>query len=295
MYLFRIHIRPYGGSADIPATFDYCLKNGILGVGWRVDGQENTEDWDAFLREASRVHTDLNVCKYIKKWVSAGDLVWTRNALGAYYLARVLSGWEYWTSIESQSCDIDIANVFRVKMFAVELDAVPGKVVACFRAQRTMQEIADPKVLEYSKFLWNKISGGLDYEIDRSKFPDIFAMLDAEETEDLVFLYLQMQGWYIIPNSRKADTMSFEYLAVNPQTGRKALAQVKTGHSSLVPNDYREFALQVFLFQSNELYIGDVPQNVVCIPRSELLAVLNAARSWLPTTFLSKIDLVEHS
>jgi hypothetical protein len=31
MYVFRIHIRPSGGAADMPTTFNYCLKNGILG------------------------------------------------------------------------------------------------------------------------------------------------------------------------------------------------------------------------------------------------------------------------
>lgn len=33
MYVFRIHIRPQGGSVDMRTTFNYCQKNGLLGVG----------------------------------------------------------------------------------------------------------------------------------------------------------------------------------------------------------------------------------------------------------------------
>jgi hypothetical protein len=97
MYLFRIHIRPQGGSADMPTTFAYCLKNGILGVGWRTNSNRITKNWDEYFNEASQTHGNLQVCKYISKWVSEGDLVWTRDAVGQYYLARVTSGWEYWT------------------------------------------------------------------------------------------------------------------------------------------------------------------------------------------------------
>ena len=40
-------------------TFAYCLKHGILGVGWRVDEIEGTTDWDAFYTAAADIHDDL--------------------------------------------------------------------------------------------------------------------------------------------------------------------------------------------------------------------------------------------
>ncbi|MEA2103231.1 MAG: hypothetical protein U9P79_01125 [Candidatus Cloacimonadota bacterium] len=238
MYLFRIHIRPGGGSASMEDTFEYCLKNGLLGVGWRTETNKNTTDWDEYFGEASGIHDNLNVCHYIKKWVGKDDLVWTRDMAGEYYLARVISGWEYFVDGESIEKDIDIANVFRVEFQEVAIDQVPGKVIACFRAPRTIQEIADEKAREFSKYLWNRLSREKKYEVDNSKFHNIFMMLDDEETEDLVFLYLQSLGWYKAPNSRKADSMSFEYLSVNPKTGEKALTQVKTGNVSLNRSDF---------------------------------------------------------
>jgi hypothetical protein len=276
-------------------TFNYCLKNSVLGVGWRTPSNRHTKIWDEYFSEASKEHDNLNVCKYIQEWVSEGDLVWTRDAAGRYYLARAKSGWEYWISQEAIDKDIDVANVFRVDYKNVDIDAVPGKVVACFRAPKSIQEIADPKAYEYSKYLWNTLSGTSVYEVNRKDFSDIFMMLDDEETEDLVFIYLQSQGWYVIPNSRKGDSMSFEYLAVNPATGEKALTQVKTGHVPLNKDEYVGHSEKIFLFQSNELYTGTGAANIECITREALLRLLADSLDWLPQSFRTKAKLVSLS
>src|SRR3954469_18235741 len=114
MYLFRIHIRPGGGSADMHSTFNYCLRNGLLGVGWRAPNLNHTAEWETYYQAASGTHPNLNVCKYIQRWVGKDDLVWTRSPPPCrYYLARVSSGWEYWNSDEARKSDIDVANIFR--------------------------------------------------------------------------------------------------------------------------------------------------------------------------------------
>lgn len=293
MYVFRIHIKPQGGTADMQETFAYCLRNEILGVGWRTNSQRNTKNWDEYFNEASQIHDNLQVCKYIHKWVSEGDLVWSRDPdAKQYYLARVTSGWEYWTSPEAKELDIDIANIFRCVLQRVDIDAVPGKIVACFRATRSIQEVADNKAREYSKHLWNKLSSEQVYSIDKSAFSDIFMMLDDEETEDLLFLYLQSQGWYVLPNSRKGDTKRYEFLIVNPLNGEKALTQVKTGEVVINRDDYAHDPQKVFLFQSNELYTGTGSENVICVSRAELLRFMNEAITWLPKSFQTKVELV---
>lgn len=202
------------------------------------------------------------------------------------------SGWEYWASQEANDLDIDVANIFRVVFKSVDIDAVPEKIVACFRATRTIQEVADKRAREYSKHLWNMLTNEHVYQIDKSMFSDIFMMLDDEETEDLLFLYLQSQGWYVIPNSRKGDTMRFEYLAVNPKTGEKALSQVKTGRVTINRDDYMQYPQKIFLFQSNELYIGSGSKNIVCISRDELLRFLGESLTWLPKSFQRKVEMI---
>lgn len=291
MYLFRVHIRPQGGTADSKESFAYCLKEQLLGVGWRTESNQNTTVWEEYLSEATLIHNDLNVCKYIKKWVSPNDLVWTRDTEGNYYLAKVLSGWEYWISQEAKEKDIDIANIFRCEIKKVDIDDVPGKVVACFRPARTLQEIADSVAMEYSKALWNRLSNTDCYEIDKTKISDVFTMLDDEETEDLVFLYLQTQGWYVLPNSRKADTMSFEYLCINPKTGEIVGTQVKTGTSSINKDSYQASSCRVFLFQPNDCYEGSNHHNVIVIKRDTMLEFIAENKQWLPRVIRYKLDL----
>ncbi|HSF66829.1 MAG TPA: hypothetical protein VLA67_05300 [Nitrospiraceae bacterium] len=116
-------------------------------------------------------------------------------------------------------------------------------------------------------------------------------MLDDEETEDLVFLYLQSKGWYVVPHSRKGDSMTFEYLCVNPLNGQIAGTQVKTGYTALNRDDYSQFQQKVFLFQANDLYLGVGTDNVEAIPRNEIIEFLNKATPWLPKSFRRKMEI----
>ena len=272
-------------------SFDYCLKNEILGVGWQIDSTKKPASWDAYIQEAEQIYDNLQVPKYIKKWVSEGDLVWTRDADGTYYLARVKSGGEYWIGADAIEKDIDLANIFRVQFIPVSLDAVPGKIVACFRPSRTIQEVASAPAIEYTKFLWNKLSGRKDYEVNREIAADIFEFLDDEETEDVIFLYMQSKGWFIVPNSRKKDTMSYEFYAVNPETGECAVSQVKTGSVSLDQDAYADLRETVFLFQSQENYMGQKHKNVLCLKRSEILDFMNGSYAWLPLWLQQKMNI----
>ena len=129
------------------------------------------------------------------------------------------------------------------------------------------------------------------YGLDRTVGSDVFSLFDAEGTEDLVFLYLQHKGWRVVPHSRKADTMSFEYSAVNPQTGEEALTQVKTGHTALNCDDYCGYRQRIFLFQSEGHYLGTPALHVTCLTRDELLAFLHEARAWIPASLRHKQDL----
>lgn len=291
MYLFRIHIRPQGGSASVKESFEYCLKNKILGVGWQINSTRTPESWEVFIKEAEQIHPNVQGPRYIKRWVSEGDLVWTRDHEGNYYLAKVRSGWEYWIGTEAVEKDIDIANIFRVELHPVSLDAVPGKVVACFRPTRAIQEVASKPAIEYTKYLWNKISGKKDYEVDKAVASDIFEFLDDEETEDVIFLYLQSKGWFIVPNSRKKDTMRYEFYAVDPKSGMRAITQVKTGKEQINQNEYKNTTEQVILFQAQEIYSGVRHPRVTCLSRAEILEFMRDSFKWLPTSLKNKLEV----
>ena len=295
MNVFRIHIRPSGGTDDMFATFAHCLANGVLGVGWRVEGLANTDIWEVYEQAALPVHgshREIRQPRYIYDNVGPGDLVWTRNPDGRYYLARVTAGWNYWTTPEGQKKNIDIANVFRCDFCKVELDAVPGRVVSSFYGGRSIQRINDRRVRAYSQDLWNRCADQKVYEVDVAEFPGIFAMLNSEETEDLMFLYLQSQGWYVVPNSRKRNTLRFEFMLAHSKTGEKALTQVKTGDVPINADCYANDRQRIFLFQSNECYEGQCADNVECISRCELADFLRDQIHLFPESFRRKLKLV---
>lgn len=294
MNLFRIHIRPSGGSSDMDATFRYCLDHRLLGVGWRVPELVNTRDWDEYERAALPVHGPVRQPRYIQRYVEKGDLVWTRDPRAHYYLARVTDRWEYWQDRAGR--EKDIANVFRCDLHKVDLVRVPGTVVSSFGLRgQTIQRVDDHSALVYSQHLWNRCVARTVYEVDVTAFPDIFAMLDPEETEDLVFLYLQSRGWYVVPNSRKGNSLRFEFLLAHSETNEMALTQVKTGQVRLNFDDYADDAQKkrIFLFQSNGHYDGQASNRVESISRGELEGFLRDRIELFPPYFRTKLALVD--
>lgn len=285
MYVFRIHIRPQGGLANSELSVRYCLKNKLLGVGWQIPKQEDELiDWDTYEKRAVEEYEgNIPVVRYIKKWVSKGDLVWTRDTKGQYYIGQVLSPWEYFDNAEAR--DADIVNVFRVKFMKVgSIDEVPGKIIACFRASRTIQEIADETAFVYTKKLWNELSGKTEYEID--KIDSIWNLLSDEQVEDLIFLYLQVNNWYVIPNSRKKDTMAYEFYLINKTSFKRAILQAKTGNSDINLDDYRDNKEIIFLFQPNNCFLGNKEDNMNVIRKEEIESFIEQNKKIIPANIL---------
>lgn len=61
------------------ATFQYCLDNHFLGVGWRVPEFANTRDWGLYESAAEQEHNSIQQPRYIYQNVTPNDLVWTRD------------------------------------------------------------------------------------------------------------------------------------------------------------------------------------------------------------------------
>jgi len=265
--IFRIHINPKGGEADMEITFEYCKKNNILGFGWRVDYNKlrYTKNWDEYERLAKEINHDKdkgwkNATDAIRK-IKPGDLIWTRDPNANYYLCRALSKWRYEVKEEANKKNIDIGNIFDCEFELVrDISSVPGKVIASFRAGSTLQSIKDENVCEYSKYLWNKLTNSETYKIDYKKINDIFTFLDDIDTENLVAMYLQKEkGLIVIPKTWPKYMKKFEGFLVNPENGEFCAVQVKTGRTPINVEDYEtdfkdKKIDKIYLFQSNEKY-----------------------------------------
>lgn len=286
MAIYRIHIRPKGGLATPQFSFAYCLDKQVLGVGWQTYSAATISTWEEYEATASQHHGDLSQVRFLKNNVRKDDLIWTRCPAGHYYLAKVVSEWEYLTNERAE--DADIVNVVRCEILKVSaIDAVPGKVVACFRPTKTLQRIADEQMQQYSQFLWNRLSGKAYYQLAEGTGSNVFPFLGSEATEDLIFLYLQMEGWLVVPSSRKADTMSFEFYLIHRETRERAIVQIKTGNIWLNTDDWKDHSERVFLFQSQGHYSGGRHPLIVCLDPAAIQTFMLANRDLLPasTTF----------
>ena len=302
---FRMHILPRHKNSR-KETFQYCLEQGVLGTGWIVEGLESTEIWETYKSAAidlsnkdgdpNHFDNSYQSSKYLYNNIKPGDLIWTRNENGQYFLARVTKGWGYLST--DQGIKLDIASIVYCDIKKVpSVDDVPGKVVSSFRATRTTQRIGMRKseefkvVEQYSRMLWNKLSKTNQYEIDSLVNSDFFSLISDRDAEDLVCIYLQVQGWVYVPGSRSLDTMKYEYYFVNLTSKKRAIVQVKTGKSRIDVDSLNNFHENVFVFQPNNHYDG-APGAECRICRSEIIKFVEDYKSLIPNNILNWYELI---
>jgi hypothetical protein len=284
MSLFRMHIRPKGGASRSKQSFEYCLSAGLLGVGWRANEIDELLDWDDYVSKFKENYLRKlpNNVSYIKKNVKEDDLIWTRDTSGKYYIAKVVSGWEYLAP--KKALVVDIVNTVKCRFVAVvDIDQVPGKVIANFRASRTIQRVANPDIEHYTKSLWNKLSRTSYFKLeDHDKETSFFDYLNDEDIEDIIFVKLQMEGWIVVPGSRKKDTMKYEFYLINRTSGERAIVQAKSGKTRLNPSKWEQWKERVFLFQSSGLYECLGSQKVICLEPDAIKAFVTENLKLLP-------------
>lgn len=297
MNVYMIHIRPRGGEANHELSSEYCLNNNVLGVGWGVKAESGI-DWEEYKQLAEKEYGDINRVQYLYERLTKDDFIWTRDTNANYYLAKVISGWEYCTNPEAIRADI--LNIVRCEdIFQIEsIDQTPGKVKACFCRGQAIRRIGNERdgsgeaILEYSKYLWSKFKK-TPYTPSGKITSSIFDFLDSEQTEDVIFIYLQKNGWIVIPNSRRADTMRYEFYMINEKTKERGVVQVKTGNTSLTPKDWADSQEKVFLFQAKGFYEGEQCNNVACIQPDEINEFIVNNKDILPANIGYWLEILQ--
>ena len=227
------------------------------------------------------------------------DLIWTRDLDGNYYLCQVIGTPNYYSN-ENDRLRLDIGATINVELLKVGL-SVPGKIVSRFYStngiQPALQSIKDHSMVEYSKHLYNQLTGLQYYTLNQIRY-DIFEMLDAWDLEELVIDYLQIKyDYYLSKNSiTKQDStikIECELYPRNNQTQRTAVVQVKVKRDVSQSCDYYdayyfEDNKDVFLFYADEDYRG-YKKEICTISKKELedfmkeyIAVLpNSIKKWV--------------
>ena len=271
--IWRLHIKPEAEKGIDPRQL--CLTRGILGIGWPTKSSVHAT-WRDYCEEAKQQYAEgivgwRKAANAIGDHMKPGDLCWTRDRSNTYYLGRVTSDWRYEGGEEYRKADV--VNVRNCDWHEAGLvDSIPGKVIASFRVSAALQAVRDTTVLWYSMGFYNSKSSGFKYEVDMPSSLDIFSMLQAEDLEDIVGLYLQSLGYRLIPSSCRSDTMQYEFVMKRPGDGRMCVAQVKSGGVDIDVSEYEKHDADVFLFTSGGKYLNSPRPNVTCL-QSELIRI----------------------
>ena len=289
--IWRLNIKTAAIKGINPRQF--CLKNNILGIGWKIS-KSGTVTWGDYISEAREKYKKHGrkftaAINAIKHKMKIGDLCWTRDHDGTYYLGRVNGDWVYASDLDYLAADV--VNIRSCEWYKVgTVDVVPGKVVNSYISGSTVQRVLDDNIIAYSEYLINKLTGHELYSL-KEKTKDFMNLISSEDCEDLVALYMQKEHSYIcIPSSCKSDTAVYEYVMKHQVTGEKAVAQVKLGDIDLNRDKYDSIGCKVFLFTSKGKYIGKENPNIICLSPDEITLFANKNYLLLPDRIQHWID-----
>lgn len=168
------------------------------------------------------------------------------------------------------------------------LDAVPGAVERSFGPSRTIQAVNDDTAKTYSEHVYGQASGGpTAVSTDR---PDIFALLSPLDHEDLAGLYLQAEGYLLVPSTIKSFTAAYEWVMFHRDSGERAVLQVKSGNAWIDLAPLADIPSRVFVVAADGVAAGRSPENVTIISRAHLVEFATNAPLLMPDRIRRYLD-----
>jgi hypothetical protein len=254
---------------DEPDPSTYCIENDLVGFGFPVDPAEDLLAWEIYYRRGLEIYGNKGVAEWkpaveaLKRHMVIGDLCWARHRSGKYYLGRVMGTWEYRNGPSNRH--IGVVNTrFCDWQDAGDAFNVPNAILNSFRNGSPLERIEGDGVEAFSSFRYNGLIQKGVYEFSQ-RVCDLFSFIGPEECEDLIGIYLQMEGYLLLPGTCKTDSGRFAFLLKHQTSGRHAAVQVQQGCDPMDPTRYADFDGEVYLFQTSGLYTGDVLHNVKCL------------------------------
>lgn len=297
--LWRINIKPQNQKGSNP--FNYCLRKGILGVGWRVNRDDTASEFSSieeyrkkgnFLynqKDKKSFTKAVNALERIKK----DDLIWARKD-GYYYICKVIGNWSY---VDDEASKLnDIHNHIPVEFIKVgSIDHVPAKVINSFIPNATLQRINDESTKIVSKIIYNQLTNTTSYYEISPFFKDsVINYLAPEDVEEVISLYLQITLEYLIYSStNKLSTELIEFVGISRDQSHRVFVQVKTGNVSLSFDDYESFACngnKVYLFATSEKYNENNNSNIIKLSKIEIESFIFSHKDFMPKRILYWID-----
>lgn len=280
MTVWRLHTGTSNNTSRPVA--DLCLKEKILAVGWSINDDHINErikrkkltlsEADEIRKLRSSVKTISEYHDILKKYPIYGyqypdaniarlnedlqtdDLVWLHYN-GLYYIARIPA---------SSKCfynNTDIALGMDAAIQRTDIDwklvgdeaSVAGAIATSFIRGHTLQRISKDGALPFSQLIYNNVCQINYYKkvIIPNTVDVFYSMLSVDDCEDLVYSYLYSKyGYVVVPSSNKKGTQLYEYVMLDPKTGKHSYVQVKNGKVNIDAQEYVHLNGEVYLFTS---------------------------------------------
>lgn len=283
----RINLKP--GAESRSDLIRYCLfgEKQYIAIGWSRAFEVNPEikTYEEYYYAVKEKYRKYNHAHNVFRDAKEGDLFWTRDMDGNYWICRALG--------TAQSCynpKLDIGAVIPVSAYKYGLE-VPGQIKASFNRPLggTCQDLSDRIIVEFSKKVFNELSDTETYDVDVIGH-DLLETLPDFELEELIISYLQIEkNYYLLSNSiaNKSTTIKIECELISRDKNdcRKAVVQVKGGSSRVIDAiDYKSFdddGYIVYLYAPNVIN-RDKLKNCTKICPEEIQRFYSKYKSILP-------------
>lgn len=300
----------------------YMIEKNIMAIGWSLKdshlvGAIKEEDMDRVCKERDGIDSiykyeefcnkykiykngvNANVRRFTRE-IEEGDLIWIRNE-GIYYLGRFGSESTvgYYPSkenLENDAC-IQISNIDWISIG--DESVVPGAVTTALISRLTFCRISLEGVEEFSKFIYDKVTGENFYEDKELTFNQekFYNFISPTDCEDLLCMYLYKKyGYLVIPSTNKKSTELYECVLLDTKTGKNIFIQVKKGEDPLNPEDYFHLDGDVYLLTTKgkvKNYDKEKHKNITVVDPEELFNYITDEdiQNYLPQSIKYWIEL----
>jgi hypothetical protein len=283
----------------------YCRSAGVVGVGWgrwtlKAPDGAPLEEVLAEIRSIEGWRRGGDTVRRLAQDAREGDLVWTRDSFGGYWLGRITGPWRFDGSAQASKWDLNNVRDCEWLERSFRDWEVPGAVVRSFTGRSSSFCRVTPRDRggrRVTELIWRQTRDP-DLKPPRLAPEEVITdLLDPIDAEDVALLYLQSRGWLLLPSSRMNDTPLYEATLKHIDDGRLAVLAVKSGGQNPVPvsavvAEVADRAAEVFVFSTHEQFDGD-PQELgaTVISRAGVSEFMSARSELLPPRIVRWIEL----
>lgn len=293
-YVVRINLKLEGDSRQ--ELIDFCLKNTnyqCLSIGWSHIYKTHPEvkTFDEFENIVRNSVKRMNPVIRIFREADVGDLFWTRDLSGSYWICRVNSKAIPYDGRTINGNKQDVGAILPVDAYEFGLE-VPGQIKASFNRPRggTAERIYDDIIFEFSKQAFNQKSQTETYVVNKHLGGNFLNNLPDFELEELIISYIQVKyDFYLFSNSiaSKSTTVNVEceFISRNLEKADHAVVQVKGPKSGkLDAQDFTPFfqkGYTVFLY-GPEIVNSEKYDNCIVVSKEDILSFFHEYKNNLP-------------